>query len=118
MGESERGHLSRQRITLAAIGIIDDQGLDGLSMRRLGAALGVEAMSLYHYVASKNDLLDSVMVQLYSEIEIPEIDDAADWQDAVRSGMRSFYKVLVDHPAALTLFATRPADSPEAFLAL
>ena len=40
-------------------------------MRRLGAALGVEAMSLYHYVANKDDLLDAVMAQLYNEIVIP-----------------------------------------------
>lgn len=87
-------------------------------MRRLGAALGVEAMSLYHYVANKDDLLDAVMALLYNEIEIPTLHDAAEWRDAVRSSLRSFNRVLLAHPAALTLFAARPANSPEAFLAL
>lgn len=87
-------------------------------MRKLGADLGVEAMSLYHYVDNKDDLLDAVMVLLYNEIEIPEVTDRSEWRSDVRSAMRSFYRVLRAHPASLTLFSTRPANCPEAFTTL
>lgn len=106
------------RIAEAAIELMDRDGIDGLSMRKLGADLGVEAMSLYHYVENKDDLLNAVMVLLYNEVEIPELDDPAEWRTVVRSALGSFYKVLRAHPAAPTLFSTRPADFPEAFITL
>jgi AcrR family transcriptional regulator len=53
--------LDRERIARAALALIDDQGIDQLSMRRLGAALGVEAMALYHYFRNKAELLDGVL---------------------------------------------------------
>jgi AcrR family transcriptional regulator len=113
----ERPPLSRNRIATAALELIDREGLTGLSMRKLGGALGVEAMSLYHYVRNKDDLLDAVVDLLYLEIELPRVDEH-DWEAAIRQGLRSFRSILLRHPAALELFATRPARSPASFSVL
>ncbi len=96
----------------------DEVGLAGLSMRKLGSSLGVEAMSLYHYVANKDDLLDAVLEQLYLEIELPLDVPENDWETAFRLGLRSFHDVLISHPAALELMSSRPAPSVEAYQVL
>ncbi len=98
----------------AALALTDDGGLGALSMRKLGAALGVEAMSIYHYVENKEDLLDAVLDRLYGRIELPWDLPDRDWEQAVRGGLLAFHRVLVDHPAALQLFASRPVPSEEA----
>ena len=77
-----RTPLSRERVTTAALLLIDADGLDALSMRKLGAALGVEAMSLYNHVANKDDLLDGMVDLVVSEIDLPS--DATDWKEAMR----------------------------------
>lgn len=110
----ERPALSRDRIAAKAIELIDLNGLSGLSMRKLGAELGVEAMSLYHYVTNKSDLLDAVLDLLYAEIELPDVADD-DWESAIRLGLRSFNDVLMRHEAALELFSARQARSERAF---
>ncbi len=110
MSTVDRPLLSRDRIAATALEIIDAQGLAGLSMRKLGAELGVEAMSLYHYVTNKSDLLDAVIDRLYGEIALPVVDDDA-WEDAIRLGLRSFHRVLVDHPAAVELFTSGGVNS-------
>src|SRR5215469_8858987 len=74
--EPSRSTLTRDRIVDAALDVIDRAGLDGLSMRKLGAALGVEAMALYHHVGSKERLLEAVVERLMSELDPGE---SADW---------------------------------------
>lgn len=108
--ETTRPALSRAGVAVAALRVIDTEGLSKLSMRRLGAELGIEAMSVYHYVSSKDDLLDAVLEQLYGEIELPDVAED-DWEAAIRRGLRSFHDVLVRHPAAVELFTSRPARS-------
>ncbi len=111
MSTAERQTLSRELIAETALRLTDQAGLPGLSMRKLGAELGVEAMSLYHYVESKDDLLDAVLDRLYDEIDLPyEVDDE-DWELAVRKGLAAFRIVLLRHPAALDLFSSRPANT-------
>lgn len=112
---SVRTGLSRDVIARAALELTDEVGLAGLSMRKLGAALGVEAMSLYHYVTNKDDLLDAILDCLYAEIALPRDLAEQDWEGGVRLGLQAFRRVLIDHPAALELFASRPAQSTAAF---
>jgi TetR/AcrR family transcriptional regulator, tetracycline repressor protein len=115
MGAPVRTALSRDLIARTALTLTDEQGLAGLSMRKLGSLLGVEAMSLYHYVTNKDDLLEAILECLYSEIKLPVDVPDDDWEAAVRLGLRSFRLVLVEHGAALELFASRPAKSMPAF---
>ena len=111
MSVTERQALSRELIAATALRLTDEHGLSGLSMRKLGSELGVEAMSLYHYVANKDDLLDAILDRLYAEIELPVEAPETDWETAVRDGFRSFHSVLTRHPAAVELFSSRPARS-------
>lgn len=94
-----------------ALQLTESQGLAKLSMRKLGAELGVEAMSLYHYVDNKNDLLQAMTDRLYSEIDLPELDGDTGWEEAVRGVLRSYHRVLVSHPAAVELFLSQPSTS-------
>ena len=103
--------LSRDVIARVALRITESEGLTKLSMRKLGAELGVEAMSLYHYVENKNDLLQAMTDLLYSEIELPELASEAGWEEAVRDVLRSYHRVLVSHPAAVELFLSQPSTS-------
>lgn len=111
MSDAERPALNRDRIAASALALIDANGLTGLSMRKLGAELGVEAMSLYHYIENKNDLLDAVADHLYGEIDLPTTVEPHDWERAIRLGLRAFRDVLFQHEAALELFASRSIRS-------
>jgi AcrR family transcriptional regulator len=93
-----------------ALRIADREGVDGLSMRRLAAELGAGAMSLYHYVANKDELLDAMIDVVFGEIELPPEDD--DWQDAMRRRSRSARDVLARHPWAIALMESRTTPGP------
>ncbi|MDH5519199.1 MAG: TetR/AcrR family transcriptional regulator C-terminal domain-containing protein [Acidimicrobiia bacterium] len=114
MAVTDRATLSRELIARTALELIDNDGLDGLSMRKLGSALGVEAMSLYHYIDNKEDLLNAIVDNLYGEIELPSDIPGDDWERAFRLALHSFHDVLLRHPASLELFTTRQASSGNA----
>lgn len=118
MSAVDRPALSRQRIAQVALDMMVENGLPGLSMRKLGAELGVEAMSLYHYVSNKDDLLDAVLDQLYDQIELPDTVPDGEWEQAVRSALESFHRVMLNHPGSLELFVGRPGRSLSAFRVL
>lgn len=102
-----RDPLTRDRVLRAAVEVVDREGVEALSMRRLGQELGVEAMSLYRYVPSKADLLDGIHEAILSEVVVPTA--AREWRKTARGYARAFRSALVAHPNALSLFATRPA---------
>jgi AcrR family transcriptional regulator len=107
-----RRGLTRERIFQAAREIVDRHGLDALTMRSLGQALGVEAMSLYRYVKGKHALLDGVHGAILSEL--PPVPARGAWTTRLYTTAIAFRKVLRQHPRALQLFATRPAVTPTA----
>ena len=102
--------LSKQRVVAEAIRLADREGVDGLSMRRLAGALGAGAMSLYHYVASKEELLDAMIDIVFDEIELPP--DDTDWQSAIRRRAISARQVLARHPWAIGLMESRTSPGP------
>jgi TetR/AcrR family tetracycline transcriptional repressor len=103
--------LTRERILDAALEILDRDGLDGLSMRKLGAAVGVEAMSLYNHVANKDALLDGIHERILTSLEPTA---ARTWQSFIRHQGLALHRALLAHPHAIPLFATRPAATPAA----
>ena len=108
--EDRRGRLSKERVLLAAIDIADRGGIDSLTMRKVAQDLGVEAMSLYYYVANKDDLLDEIVDIVVGEIELPA--NGPDWKAGLRASAVSAHAVLVRHPWACRLMngsAVRPA---------
>ena len=110
---SERPRLSRRRILRAALRLIDRDGLEALSMRRLGAALGFEAMSLYRHFASKEAVLDGVVELLTEQIEVPPVGSGS-WPEAIRRVVRSYRALAHAHPRAFPLIALRPLSTPGA----
>jgi TetR/AcrR family transcriptional regulator, tetracycline repressor protein len=107
--------LSRESIVEAAIALIDAEGIDALSMRALGRACGVEAMSLYRYVANKDELLDAVQEGIVAQMKLPR--RRRSWVDLVEAAARELRRVLAKHPNAIPLFV-RPAATAGTFAAL
>jgi AcrR family transcriptional regulator len=106
-----RAPLTRERILRAAIDVADRHGLAALTMRRLGATLGVEAMALYKHVDGKDAILDGIVELIVGEIEVP---DDRDWRSAMRRRATSARAVLGRHPWAIGLLETRSATGPAA----
>ena len=96
-----RTRLNRERVIAAAVSLADAGGLEGLSMRRLGEELGVEAMSIYNHVANKDDLVNGMADAVFEEIELPSHID--DWKTAIRKRSISFRDALARHPWATTV---------------
>ncbi len=106
----QREPLDRTRVRRAAIALADAGGIDAVTMRRLGEELGVEAMSLYHHVANKSDLMDAMVDGVFSEIELP--DGGTGWREAMRVRAVSARQVLVRHPWAAPLMQSRTTPGP------
>lgn len=100
-----RPRLTKERVLQAGVDLADRDGIAALTMRRLGAELGVEAMSLYKHVANKEEILDGIAELVVGQIELP--DDGADWKEAMRRRARSAREVLTRHPWAIGLLESR-----------
>src|ERR687891_2960838 len=96
MAVVKRRPLSRRRILEAAVRFVDREGLDALSMRKLGSELGVEAMSLYNHVPNKSALLDGMVEVLLGELEI--LSENYGWEERIREGYRAFRRLAHKHP--------------------
>jgi AcrR family transcriptional regulator len=107
-----REKLSRERIVEAALQLMDREGLDAVTMRRIAREVGVEAMSLYHHVADKDDLLDGICARVMTDFRIPEHDDRP-WMERARHGAREWRRVLKSHPNVISLFAERSKPMTE-----
>ena len=103
--------LNRERVLRAAVELADREGIEALSMRRLGQELGVEAMSLYNHVGGKEDLLDGMVDVILEEIE-PAADDD-DWKTAVRNRILSARRAMVRHPWASGVIVSRKQPGPQ-----
>ncbi len=109
-GTGSRAPLTRERVLLAAVDVADREGLSGLTMRRLGAELGVEAMSLYKHVANKGQVLDGIVELIIAQIEIPGA--GSEWKSAMRRRATSAREVLTRHSWAIGLLESRQSMGP------
>lgn len=112
---SARIPLSRDRVIAAALAHIEESGVAGLTMRRLGERLGVEAMALYRYVPGKEELLDAVVDAILSEIDEDEQvfkEPVAGWQDFLQRLAHGMRRVALAHPKTFPLVASRPPEAP------
>ncbi|MFG6191077.1 TetR/AcrR family transcriptional regulator [Nonomuraea sp. JJY05] len=104
---------SRDEIVRAAIEILDAEGLDGLSMRKLGAKLSAGATSIYWYVAHKDELLELVYDHVWGEMSMPEPEDVG-WRDAASALAYSMRTAILRHPWSADLLGRMPALGPNA----
>lgn len=96
-----RSELSRDRVVAAALALIDREGLEALSMRRLADELGVGTMSLYHYVVDKDDLSTAVLEVVLGDFHRPKPDEP--WTDKAKAVASGFRASALAHPAAMRL---------------
>jgi len=109
MAVVKRRPLSRRRIVEVAVRFVDREGLEALSMRKLGGELGVEAMSLYNHVPNKDALLDGMVEVLLGELKVPPEDEG--WEKRVKEAYRAFRRLAHEHPNVFPLLVTRPPDT-------
>lgn len=105
---TRRKTLTRERVLDAALRLADDQGLAKLSMRRLAATVGVEAMSLYNHVNDKRDLLDGMAARVFEQIELPAPD--LPWRERIRLLSAAAYRAFAAHPAVVGTLAAGQAN--------
>jgi AcrR family transcriptional regulator len=102
--------LDRDRVLMSALDLVDEEGLEALTMRRLGRRLDRNPMTLYRYVTSHDELLDGVVEVVVGLLEIPSGEGS--WQEDLRITAHRFRDIALDHPHALPLVATRPLATP------
>ncbi|WP_309069403.1 TetR/AcrR family transcriptional regulator C-terminal domain-containing protein [Microbacterium sp.] len=112
-----RTTLTRARVLGTAVALADREGIDRLTMRSLAAELGVEAMSLYHHVANKEDLLDGVADAIAGEMQVAVADLPApapsEWKAALRRRILTAREVMLRHPWAPGVFESRTGFGPQ-----
>jgi AcrR family transcriptional regulator len=109
-GRRPRAPLSKERILHTAVQLADQAGLASLTMRKLAEALGVEAMSLYYYLADKDEILDGMVDLVFAEVELPAQE--ADWRAAMRQRAISARDALTRHPWAVGVLESRANPGP------
>jgi AcrR family transcriptional regulator len=107
---ARRTPLTKERVLAAALQLADAGGLEALSMRKLGQALGVEAMAVYYYFANKEQVLDGIVDLVFGEIELPVA--GADWKAAMRRRAISVRDALLRHRWAIGLMESRTNPGP------
>ncbi|SDG06732.1 regulatory protein, tetR family [Sinosporangium album] len=107
--------LSKARIVTAAIGLIEREGVDAVSMRRIAHELGAGAMSLYNHIPNKSALLDGVAEHVFSKFEFTD-DAAAPWEDRVVAQARAFRQIALQYPRCTVVVLTRQLKSPTGLL--
>jgi len=105
-----RAALSRARVLMTAVAMADESGLDSLTMRKLGEAVGVEAMSLYNHVLNKDDLIDGMIDVVFGEIALPSMP--GEWIPEMRRRATSLRDVLSRHRWAVGLMESRTNPGP------
>ncbi|TMR08916.1 TetR family transcriptional regulator [Nonomuraea turkmeniaca] len=107
---------SREEIVKAAIELLDEEGLDGLSMRKLGAKLSAGATSLYWYVANKDELLELAYDEMWGELTVPDPEEVG-WREAASVLAYSMRQAMLRHPWSADLLGRLPALGPKALQA-
>jgi AcrR family transcriptional regulator len=107
---ARRPRLNREVVLTAALALVDAEGLEALSMRRLGTELGRDPMGLYRYAKNRADLLDGITELVLDQLVIPT--DGSDWQEQLRRTAHDFRRLALEHPHVVPLLVTRPLSTP------
>ncbi|MEC5201093.1 AcrR family transcriptional regulator [Arthrobacter sp. PL16] len=104
--------LSRDVVLRAALELVDADGLEALSMRKLGNKLGKDPMALYRYAANRDALLDGMTELLLDQWIVPRTGDLPSWQEQLRHAAHDFRALVLQHPHVVPLLVTRPLSTP------
>lgn len=113
--KKRKAPLTKDELFERALAIADSEGLEALTMRRLAAAVGVEAASLYHHIPNKEALLDGVLVRMRAEMQLPE-PFPVDWKDVMEAIFVEYARVLAAHPNLVSLAGRRVETDPDSGL--
>ncbi|MFL6026471.1 MAG: TetR/AcrR family transcriptional regulator C-terminal domain-containing protein [Friedmanniella sp.] len=105
-----RTPLTRERVLSTALQLVDEEGLDALTRRRLGQELGRDAMALYRYAPDRAALLDGIVELVLDRLEIPP--GGQGWEDQLTRTAHEFRRLGLAHPHVVPLIVTRPLDTP------
>jgi AcrR family transcriptional regulator len=111
MARPRQALLTRERIVEAAATLIDSEGLDACSMRRLATELGVQGPSLYNHFATKAEIVDAVAEAVVAQVDI-SVFHGNDWREGLRLWAKSYHAVLAAHPNIVPVLATGPGRRP------
>ncbi|WP_378734422.1 TetR/AcrR family transcriptional regulator C-terminal domain-containing protein [Nocardia brasiliensis] len=103
--------LNRDYIAAVALTLIDQTGVDGFSMRKLGAALGADPMAAYRHFTDQQDLFDGIAATMFAELDMESLPWQEPWRDLMRTYAHRLRSTLRRHPNAVPVFATRPVRS-------
>ena len=109
---SNRPRLTRHDVLSTALRLIDEDGVEALSMRRLGRALDRDPMRLYRFAASKDELLDGVVELVLDELDVPSSASAHAWPEVLRATAHLYRQIALRHPHVVPLLVTRPLATP------
>lgn len=110
MKKKEQIYLSRKKILQKAFEFVDKNGIESLSMRKLASLLNIKAMSLYNHVRNKDEIIDSIVDMVISEIALPNLEQS--WQEAMKNRAISAHQVLVHHKWATLPIVSRINKGP------
>jgi AcrR family transcriptional regulator len=116
---TDRTPLTRERVLAAALKLVDAEGLDALTRRRLASELNRDAMALYRYAPDRAALLDGIVELVLTELDLADGEGIEDgnWQTQLRRGAHSFRSLALAHPHVFSLFLSRPISTPLALRA-
>ena len=115
VGRGDRPALNREAIVDAALRVIDEEGFEAVSMRRVAQEFGTGAASLYAYVASKDELLDLIVDRVMGEARLEEVEPADDldaWIEQIKEAMRGYYRIISSHRDLAKAFMGRIPFGP------
>ncbi|MDF3290394.1 TetR/AcrR family transcriptional regulator [Streptomyces silvisoli] len=112
MARPRKPLLSRERIVAAALALVDEEGLQAVSTRRLAAELGVSGPSLYNHFRTKDELLDAVADTVVAQVDLSMFEDGTRWADALVRWARSYRAALAAHPHIVPFLAQGPGRRP------
>ncbi|MFH8368163.1 TetR/AcrR family transcriptional regulator [Streptomyces sp. NPDC018031] len=112
MARPRKPLLSRERIVGTALALVDAEGLQAVSTRRLAAELGVSGPSLYNHFTTKDEILDAVADTVVAQVDVSMFGDGTDWRPALLAWARSYRAALSDHPHIVPFLAQGPGRRP------
>lgn len=113
-----RRALTRRRIVMTALSVVEEDGLDALTMRRVASALNVTPMSLYNHVADKAELVDLMVDFLIGQVMVQSADDRGDWEARLRALVLRNHSMLRSHPGLVRVYAEGVTPGPNGLAAM
>jgi TetR/AcrR family tetracycline transcriptional repressor len=109
----QRGDLSKAEILEAALALVDEEGLEALSMRRVASSIGVSPMGLYRHVATRDEIVQGIADMALEDIDV-ELDSGGTWEDQLKAVFTQIHETLLAHPGLIHVLHVQPISAERA----